>query len=44
MRVPESFWKIVAWVDDAGLKAAGFILDQTDEIDPWPYRGGDQLW
>lgn len=33
MRVPESFWKIVAWVDDSGyLKAAGFILQQTDEI------------
>lgn len=32
MRVPESFWKIVAWVDDEGLHAAGFILEQTDEI------------
>ena len=32
MRVPESFWKIVAWVDDSGLKAAGFILHQSDEI------------
>lgn len=33
MRVPQSFWKIVAWVDDSGLKAAGFMLSQTDEID-----------
>ncbi len=33
MRVPQSFWKIVAWVEDSGLKAAGFILHQTDEIE-----------
>lgn len=33
MRVPESFWKIVAWVEGSQLKAAGFILDQTDEIE-----------
>jgi endonuclease G len=33
MRVPQSFWKIVAWVDDSGLQAAGFILTQTDEIE-----------
>jgi endonuclease G len=33
MRVPESFWKIVAWVEDSELKAAGFILHQTDEIE-----------
>ncbi|MET0624385.1 MAG: DNA/RNA non-specific endonuclease [Pyrinomonadaceae bacterium] len=32
MRVPESFWKIVAWVNDEGLHAAGFILEQMDEI------------
>ncbi len=32
MRVPESFWKIVAWVDNSTLKAAGFILHQSDEI------------
>ena len=32
MRVPESFWKIVAWVEDSTPKAAGFILRQTDEI------------
>ena len=33
MRVPQSFWKIVAWVEDGELKAAGFILRQTDEIE-----------
>lgn len=33
MRVPESFWKIVAWLDDTGLNAAGFMLHQRDEID-----------
>jgi endonuclease G len=32
MRVPESFWKIVFWVEDGDLKAAGFVLRQTDEI------------
>lgn len=32
MRVPQSFWKIVAWVEEGDLKSAGFILDQTDEI------------
>ncbi|MDZ5460078.1 hypothetical protein [Azohydromonas lata] len=26
------FWKIVAWVEDRQLKAAGFVLDQSDEI------------
>lgn len=33
MRVPQSFWKIVTWVDDSGLNAAGFMLHQTDEIE-----------
>ena len=32
MRVPQSFWKIVAWVENGKIKAAGFILHQTDEI------------
>ena len=32
MRVPESFWKIVFWVEAGNLKAAGFVLFQTDEI------------
>jgi len=32
MRVPESFWKIVFWVEDGKLKSAGFVLRQTDEI------------
>jgi endonuclease G, mitochondrial len=33
MRVPESFWKVVAWVENSDLKAAGFMLYQTDEIE-----------
>ena len=33
MRVPQSFWKIVFWVEDGELQAAGFILRQTDEIE-----------
>lgn len=33
MRVPQTFWKIVAWVEQAQLKAAGFLLSQTDEIE-----------
>ena len=33
MRVPQSFWKIVAWVENSALNAAGFMLHQTDEID-----------
>jgi endonuclease G len=32
MRVPTQFWKVVAWVEEDQLKAAGFILDQADEI------------
>ncbi|MBB6562055.1 endonuclease G [Acidovorax soli] len=32
MRVPTSFWKVVAWVEGGLLQAAGFILDQSDEI------------
>jgi endonuclease G, mitochondrial len=32
MRVPESFWKIVFWVEEGELMAAGFVLRQTDEI------------
>jgi len=32
MRVPTRFWKIVAWVENHKLMAAGFILDQSDEI------------
>jgi endonuclease G len=33
MRVPQSFWKIVFWIENGALKAAGFILRQTDEIE-----------
>ena len=32
MRVPESFWKIIFWVEAGKLAAAGFVLFQTDEI------------
>ncbi len=32
MRVPSRFWKIVAWVENDELLAAGFVLDQSDEI------------
>ncbi|MCE4553689.1 DNA/RNA non-specific endonuclease [Roseateles cellulosilyticus] len=32
MRVPTRFWKIVAWVEAGRLQAAGFVLDQSDEI------------
>ncbi len=32
MRVPESFWKIIFWVEEGELRAAGFVLRQTDEI------------
>ena len=33
MRVPQSFWKIVFWIEGGALKSAGFILRQTDEIE-----------
>jgi DNA/RNA endonuclease G (NUC1) len=33
MRVPQSFWKIVAWLEASKLKAAGFVLHQEDEIE-----------
>jgi endonuclease G len=32
MRVPLTFWKIVAWVENSELKSAGFMLTQRDEI------------
>jgi endonuclease G len=32
MRIPLSFWKIVAWIEGGNLKAAGFILQQSDEL------------
>lgn len=32
MRVPTRFRKIVAWVEKQQLKAARFVLDQSDEI------------
>lgn len=33
IRVPLRFWKIAAWRSDAGLSAAGFVLDQTALVD-----------
>ena len=34
IRIPLRFWKVAAWIDDAGeLAAAGFILDQSELID-----------
>jgi endonuclease G len=32
MRVPLTFWKIVAWIESARLRSAGFMLTQQDEI------------
>ncbi|MDX2265843.1 MAG: DNA/RNA non-specific endonuclease [Hyphomicrobiales bacterium] len=32
MRIPLLNWKIVAWVSDGRLKAAGFIRDQREEL------------
>ena len=32
MRVPAKFWKVLAWVEDEKLRAAGFVLDQSEEI------------
>lgn len=32
MRVPETFWKVVAWVEDGELRSAGFMLSQKNEI------------
>lgn len=33
IRVPLRFWKIAAWRSDAGLAAAGFVLDQSALVD-----------
>lgn len=33
IRVPLRFWKIGAWQTPAGLRAAGFVLDQTELVD-----------
>ncbi|MCI0360116.1 MAG: hypothetical protein L0211_16685 [Planctomycetaceae bacterium] len=33
VRPAQSFWKIVFWVEDGQLQAAGFVLRQTDEIE-----------
>ena len=31
--VPRLFWKIAAWVTSGGLAAAGFVLDQSAQLD-----------
>lgn len=34
VQIPRQFWKIAAWADSKGvLAAAGFLLDQTPELD-----------
>lgn len=33
IRVPRRFWKIAAWRSAAGLRAVGFVLDQSDLVD-----------
>ncbi|MDF0732753.1 DNA/RNA non-specific endonuclease [Pseudomonas entomophila] len=32
MRVPVKFWKIVVWAEAGAPRAAGFVLDQSDEL------------
>lgn len=31
--IPRRFWKVAAWADDGILRAAGFVLDQSELID-----------
>jgi endonuclease G len=33
IRIPLRFWKVAAWHDPTGLRAAGFVLDQTELVD-----------
>jgi len=33
IRIPLRFWKVAAWQDPTGLRAAGFVLDQTELVD-----------
>ncbi len=33
IRIPLRFWKVAAWQDPSGLRAAGFVLDQTELVD-----------
>ena len=33
IRIPLQFWKVAAWQDATGLRAAGFVLDQTELVD-----------
>jgi len=34
VQIPRRFWKIAAWIAQSGLAATGYVLDQTDLIDP----------
>lgn len=33
IRIPLRFWKVAAWQDPTGLRATGFVLDQTELVD-----------
>ncbi|HEX5856891.1 MAG TPA: DNA/RNA non-specific endonuclease [Microbacterium sp.] len=33
VRIPRRFWKVAAWTSDGALRAAGFVLDQSDLLD-----------
>ena len=33
VQIPRRFWKIAAWTSDGALRAAGFVLDQSDLLD-----------
>ena len=33
IRIPLRFWKVAAWQAPSGLRAAGFVLDQTELVD-----------
>ena len=34
VQIPRRFWKIAAWIAQSELAATGYVLDQTDLIDP----------
>jgi len=33
VEIPRRFWKVAAWTSDGTLRAAGFVLDQSDLLD-----------
>ena len=33
VQIPRRFWKVAAWTSDGALRAAGFVLDQSDLLD-----------